>query len=167
MDKGIVRRRYRWKKFILRLSNSNFFNGISKSNLKRKILEQEASLIFQSLCGVKNFDNIKLKQQFNKNSGSPLRITDNNSNISFEKSSSFGRTQNSIPNKMNFFLFLKSFELLANKIYPEMSIDMSMESLINEKLDTIFKETFDTNTAKRNLLEMLTFLKREEIVIDY
>jgi len=148
-------------------SNSNFFNGISKSNLKRKISEQEVSLIFQTLCGMKNFDNIKLKQQFNKNSGSPLRITENNINVNFEKSSSFGRTQNSIPNKMNFFLFLKSFELIAHKIYPELSIDNALDSLINDKLEVIFKDTFETYTAKRSLLEMLTFLKREEIVRYY
>ena len=148
-------------------SNSNFLNGISKSNynLKRKISEQEASLIFQSLCGMKNFDNIKLKQQFNKNSGSPTRIIDSSSNVNFDKNSSIGRTQNTIPNKMNFFLFLKSFELLANKIYPELIINKAMEMLINEKLEAVFKETFETFTAKRSLLEMLTFLKRDEIVV--
>ena len=39
-------------------------------------------------------------------------------------------TSNNIPLKMDFYLFIKSFELLAAKLYPEMSLDSAVNSLL-------------------------------------
>jgi hypothetical protein len=151
-------------------STSNIKNLVpKKQKINGKIIESDISLIFLNLTGSKNFDNSeKIKNQFNKNKGYSQNIEECLATPNFNKTE-FGRKLSSksiIPMKLNFNLFLKSFESVAQKLYPEVPLDEAICLFFDNNLQDIIREHSDQNfiTVKKNLLEALSYLKREEIV---
>ena len=124
-----------YKKNISQIVNAN--------NYKDKINLGEASVIFLTLTNSSNFpSNLnKIRTQFDKNTGYK------NINIStyMEKTFSFDTKrenfiQKNVPNKMNLVLFIKSFELISTKLYPEMTLDDAVSNLLNKKIFPFIKE---------------------------
>lgn len=120
----------------------------SRKNVKEeKISESDASVIFYSLTGAKNFENTqKLKSQFDKNSGSKVTFGEFYSTAkSFDISSQLKLQQN-VPTKMDFFLFIKSFEVLAAKLYPERTLNDAFFKLYTNKIQPILPEKHIINS---------------------
>ena len=128
----------KYKKNISQLVNINSFK--EKGD---KINIGEASLIFFSLTSLNNFPSYsnKIKTFFDKNGGN----TNIDMDCYMQKTLSFDTKrdtfiQKNIPNEMNFVLFLKSFELISTRLYPEMTLDDAMANLLNKKILPFIKE---------------------------
>ena len=125
----------KYKKNISQIVNTN--------NFQDKISISEASLIFFSLTNSNNFpsNKNKIRTQFDKNTGNKSI----NMNSYIEKTFCFDTKrenyiQKNIPNKMNFILFIKSFEPISEKLYPEMSLDDAVSNLLNKKIIPFIQE---------------------------
>ena len=134
---------------------------VNTNNIQNKINIGEASLIFLSLTNYNNFpSNLnRIRTQFDKNTGYK------NINISsyMQKTFSFDNKRENfmkktIPNKMNIILFIKSFELIAAKLYPEMSLDDAFNNLLNRKIFPFIKgrkiDIIDSEEIKEALAKM-------------
>lgn len=140
----------------------------SRINKKEgKISEGEASVIFYSLTGPKNFDNTKkIKLQFDKNSGTQLNFGD-----TFQTAASFDiqtklKLQQNIPSKMDFFLFLKSFEVIAARLYPENTLNDAYFKLFTTKIQPILPENHLINSVEiQKVIEKLNTQKIKEFII--
>ena len=116
---------------------------VNINDKKGKINLGEASLIFFSLTNSNNFpSNLnKIRTQFDKNTG----YTKVNINSYTQKTFSFDKKRENfikknIPNKMNLVLFIKSFEFISEKLYPEMTLDDAMSNLLNKIIFPFIKE---------------------------
>ena len=98
--------------------------------INNKLNDKDVSVLFHTLTGVKNFDySEKIRSHFNKNKG-VMNYYDNCVSVPKIDRINLLMTSNNIPLKMDFYLFIKSFELLAAKLYPEMSLDSAVNSLL-------------------------------------
>lgn len=116
-----------YHKTITQLVNVNQNNG--------RLTESDANIIFFSLTGPKNFDNSsKIKHYFDRNSGYNGTFDENLSNsgkgIIIGKSENLKNNKMTIPLRMDFFLFVKSFELLAVRLYPNLGLNKAVVEFI-------------------------------------
>jgi hypothetical protein len=159
----------KYKSHYSKNSSSVINRSILKKNINGKVLESDISVVFLDLTGHKNFDSReKIKNHFDRNKGFTPNFNECISIPNINKIE-HGRKLSSkvvIPMKLNFNLFLRSFESLAMKIYPEVPLDEAIIQFFDNNLNAIIKEHSDHNliTVKKNLLEALSYLKREEIV---
>jgi hypothetical protein len=115
-----------YNKTLTHLVNSNHKTG--------KLTEIDGNIIFLSLTGPKNFDNTsKSKVQLSGNS--PYVVEENwvNSTKSFitvEKENNNKYLKVNVQYKMDFYLFVKSFELIATKMYPYAKLNEGVLELI-------------------------------------
>jgi hypothetical protein len=109
---------------------SNLTSPIRKKTgqmFKGKMIESEAFCIFSSLTGIKNFDtSTKYKNHFDKNRGFTPGIGESGRTTNIEKNSSLTSIKSNIPLRMEFNIFIKSFEMISLKMYPEMNLDDAM-----------------------------------------
>lgn len=101
-------------------------NSIKKGSLNKtngKLLEIDAQIIFNNLTGSVNFDkSLSIKTHFDKNKGLPTNWNETKvSKISINQS--LASSKLNCASRMDFNLFIKSFELIAKKIYPEKDLD--------------------------------------------
>ncbi len=142
-----------YRKNISQIVNTNKYTD--KMNLG------EASVIFLSLTNSNNFpSNLNnIRTQFDKNTG----YNNINMNSYISKTFSFDSKmhnfqQKNIPNKMNLILFIKSFELISTKLYPDMTLDDAVSNLLNKKILPFIKEKklniIDSEEIKNALTKM-------------
>lgn len=113
---------------------------------KGKLTETDASLIFQSLVGPKNNINKYPKEEINVNPFETKMLDNNKQTIILDRKT---QVKNNVSlNRLDFYLFIKSFEMLAMKYYP------------STKLNQAFKQFFETDLKK-------TFENRKSISIIY
>ena len=142
-----------YRKNISQIVNTNKYTD--------KINLGEASVIFLSLTNSNNFpSNLNnIRTQFDKNTG----YNNINMNSYISKTFSFDSKmhnfqQKNIPNKMNLILFIKSFELISTKLYPDMTLDDAVSNLLNKKILPFIKEKklniIDSEEIKNALTKM-------------
>jgi hypothetical protein len=106
-----------------------------------KFTESDAHIIFFTLTGPRNFDNsAKIKSQFDKNSGYLGFFDDNLSqgkSVYFDKTFNMKINKETAMLKMDFFLFVKSFELIASRLYPRFNLNKAVYDLF-EKVEILF-----------------------------
>jgi hypothetical protein len=159
-------------KFSSRSSRSNLIEPSRSQRLKTykgKISEEDVNIIFSSLTGMRNFDNtIKIKSHFNKNKGLSPDYSRSMLTPKMDKPEDIVSNKNMIPFKLNFELFLKSFHLIAEKLYPQSDSEASIKIFFDTYLSHIVKEDreFNNLNVKKTLLEALTFMKKEETVFN-
>ena len=150
-----------YKKNISKLVNTS-----KKIENKNKLNITEASLIFSSVTGPYNFPSYlsQIKNQFNKadeffNKGKNDFI---NKNEFFEpkKEANF---QKDVPNKMNFVLFIKSFELIAIKLYPKMLLDDAVLMFLDLKIDPMIYKRYRYNDKNDEIKKALEKMDNPEI----
>ncbi len=112
------------------LSNAFTKSFNKNSNFKApqgKLFESDINIIYLHLTGPKNFDNsLQIKNHFNKNYGFTGNFEGNLTKaIVIDKKENTPSDNPS--NKLNFLLFLKSFEFIAMKIFPELKLDDAVE----------------------------------------
>ena len=92
--------------------------------IKGKIIESEAFCVFCSLTGYQNFDNsVKIRTQFDQNKGFTHKIGETIKNTTMFKSNSLASNKTNVPMKMDFNLFIKSFEVISKKIYIDKTLN--------------------------------------------
>ena len=135
----------------------------ANAELCQKISIGEASVIFHTLTNSKNFpiytESIKL--QFDKNSGIDLNIGDSISKGRIFDKKLFLENQQNVPGKMDFMLFIKSFELIASKIYPDETLNDAVLLLLNKK---IFPSLPENNIINSNeVADAMEKIKNKDI----
>jgi len=113
--------------------------------VKGKMIDSEAFCIFSSLTGIKNFDtSAKYKNQFDKNRGFTPGLGESGRITNIEKNSSLTSIKTNIPLRMDFNIFIKSFEMISSKLYPDKSLDEAMlnflESIRKEEIVELIKD---------------------------
>jgi hypothetical protein len=135
----------------------------SGGTVSSKVKETDAEIIFNSLCGIRHFDMEKSKHYFNKNKGMIPRVNDHQFGAKLDNDrKSLAVNKSPIVNRMNFFLFLKSFEQLSHRLYPTEEVDAAVLKFMQQYLENLL--TKESTTLKRNILEQNAYLKRDEIV---
>jgi hypothetical protein len=105
------------------IANSYLING--------RLIESEAFCIFCTLTGHQNFDNTsKIKNYFNQNKGYATKIGEITNDIKMTRSKLLTTSKSNVPLKMDFNLFIKSFELLGKKIFPGKNLDEAVITFI-------------------------------------
>jgi hypothetical protein len=146
----------------------NRYNSSINSLSRGKLLESEVSIIFCDLTGNKNFPNSeKIKNQFDRNKGFTPNIEECISSPRFgHLNSKKVSIENTLPTKLNFNLFVKSFENLAIKLHPEMDLDDAVCYFMDQDIADLVKEHSDSNfnNSKKNILEALNYIRKEEFL---
>lgn len=108
-----------------KIASSYMING--------RLIESEAFCIFCTLTGHQNFDNTsKIKNHFNLNKGYAPKIGEITNDVKMARSKLLTTSKSNVPLKMDFNLFIKSFELLGKKIFPGKSLDESVITFIEK-----------------------------------
>jgi hypothetical protein len=106
-----------------KIANSYLING--------RLIESEAFCIFCTLTGHQNFDNTsKIKNYFNLNKGYAPKIGEITNDIKMTRSKLLTTSKSNVPLKMDFNLFIKSFELLGKKVFPFKNLDEAVITFI-------------------------------------
>jgi len=117
------------------IKNSSFYGPG-----ERKLNDSDVNIIYSVLMGPRHMDNTgKIKHYFDKNAGVSLGVNEGSKYAQFDKS----HGPNAFNGKMDFNMFIKSFELIANKLFPELRLSNAMQKLFNEVklLIKIFKSS--------------------------
>ena len=136
----------------------------ANAELCEKISIGEASVIFYTLTNSKNFpiytESIKL--QFDRNSGIDLNIGDSISKARIFDKKLFLENQENVPGKMDFMLFIKSFELISSKIYPNETLNDAVLLLLNKKIIPNLPERNIINSTE--VVNAFEKLKNKDII---
>lgn len=141
-------------------------HNLDNLNIK-KLLKSDVSLIFHYLSGMKNFDySKKFKNQFDKNSGYNPEF-ENSQKGPFYDSKTIMQTDKDLKvMKINFPLFLKSFELFSTKIYKNLNPSEALETFFDTTMRNFLNKRDDNTFSNKNTyLLSLNNLRRNEIVI--
>ena len=133
----------------------------SKENFREQISQGEASVVFFLLTNAKNFpDYIKnIKSQFDKNSGIDVNFGEQSK--SFNLNNRMNYENKNVPSKMDFVLFIKSFELLAAKLYPEKTLDEAVLNMFNNKIMPLFN--FEKIISSDKMKDALNKINNEDV----
>ena len=107
------------------------------------------NIIYSNLTGLKNFDkSYEIKNQFNKNYG--CFDGDRTKAVIFDKKELNKLNNIRIHYKLDFLLFLKSFEFIAGKLYPELNLEKSVEMFFKnvKNINKFFCEAFRQNSQQ-------------------
>ena len=154
------------------------FSPVKKLRVPRgMILESDVLVIFYNLTGKnflkkghKNFDNSeKIKSQFDKNIGMKVSI-DTNHNVYttlIDPSKSFKINHENCPLKMDFCLFIKSFEYVSKKLHPDVNLDHAFSLFLEKDIKKLTSKRKDQLFIdKKVITDKWNSLKRDEIVIN-
>jgi hypothetical protein len=168
-NKDAIKPKKKISKSVIRYSTGEDKNRHTQLSLDRKdfLTEMDASLIFSTLTGFKNFDKREsIKKQFDKNKGYTLKIGEGSQNTMIDKTNN----PNTIPLKLDFYLFIKSIELIACKLYSgdeTLNINDCMNIFIEKNVPTIiknFNEFYSNNISKSQIKELLSSIRTTDIV---
>ncbi len=159
---------------ITSLMNSNSSKKFSNNNYnpqELKLTLKDVAVMFYSLTGVKNFDfSEKIRSHFDKNKGILKEIESSNSGAKIDRNLNVMSTHN-IPFKMDLNLFIKSFELIALKLYPDKNLDAAVNIFLEKVMILIIKDikrllsNIEIVTDKSVFTNIYNSLQREDIVI--
>ena len=123
----------------------------------------EASVIFNTLTNSKNFSiyTESIKLQFDKNSGINLNVGDNLSKTRIFDKKLFLDNQQNVPGKMDFMLFIKSFELIAAKLYPDQTLNTAVKQVLEQKIFPILPK--ENIISANKLTEVMDKLNNKNI----
>ena len=137
-------------------------NASSKSSTG-KLSIGEASVIFYSLTNSKNFPlyTQSTKLQFDRNKGMNLNVGDNWSKTSIFDKKLFLENQHNVPGKMDFILFIKSFELIAAKLYPNNTLNQAVLKLLKTKIFPMLTESDIINS--KDIIDSMNKLEDQDV----
>lgn len=145
-----------YKRTLAKIVNSA--NDINNSNENCKLGESDVNVIFSLLTGPRNFDSsLYTKAQMDKNSGycTSFGTNANNTNNTMNPN---GSSSDVKMLRMNFKTFLKSFDLIACRLYPNEDRNTALSKVLNENIiPNLIPENFSamdmskSNISKSNL----------------
>jgi hypothetical protein len=98
---------------------------VNVSDMGGRLTESDIDIIFTMLTGPKNFENSKFKLDQENFGNTSQTVVIDKQNIM--KSSTSGVQQ-----RLDFFLFIKSFELIATKLFPKMNVNQAVLEFLNK-----------------------------------
>ena len=145
-----------YKKNVSRIVNTS-----RKMQNKKRLNISEVSLIFSSVTGSYNFPSYlnHIKNQFKENNDfEKMSLNDFTKKADYFEPKEEVNSQKDVPKKMNFALFIKSFELIAVKLYPKMLLDDAVLMFLELKIEPFIckRNNYDytKNEIKKALLKM-------------
>jgi hypothetical protein len=147
-----------------KLKISQMVNAESRyEDFEEQLSIGEAAVIFNTLTNSKNFPlyTESIKMQFDKNSGINLHIGDNLSKTRIFDKKLFLENQQNVPGKMDFMLFIKSFELIATKLYPDETLNVAVVEVLEKKIFPILPKKNIITVNK--LTEIMNKLQNEYV----
>ena len=145
-----------YKKNVSRIVNTS-----RKMQNKKRLNISEVSLIFSSVTGSYNFPSYlnHIKNQFKENNDfEKMSLNDFTKKADYFEPKEEFNSQKDVPKKMNFALFIKSFELIAVKLYPKMLLDDAVLMFLELKIEPFIckRNNYDytKNEIKKALLKM-------------
>ena len=145
---------------------SKIVNPSKKITNKKRLTLSEVSLIFSSVTGSYNFPSYlsKIKKQFNKID----ELYDRNNTDYIKKTDSFeprkdAHLEKDVPKKMNLALFIKSFELIASKLYPKILLDDAVLMFLDLKIQPFIYEIKKNSDKKKEIKKFLSKMEKPEI----
>ena len=147
-----------------KLKVSQMVNAESRyEDFEEQLSIGEAAVIFNTLTNSKNFPlyTESIKMQFDKNSGINLHIGDNLSKTRIFDKKLFLENQQNVPGKMDFMLFIKSFELIATKLYPDETLNVAVVEVLEKKIFPILPKKNIITVNK--LTEIMNKLQNEYV----
>ena len=144
-----------YKKNIAKLVNTS-----NKIRNKDKIKMTDASLIFSSVTGTYNYPSYlnSDKKLLNKID----EFNDNKKTASFEPKNN-AYLEKDFPKKMNFVLFIKSFELIASKLYPKILLDDAVTTFLELKIDPFIIKIKKINYKNTEIKKALNKVNNKDL----
>ena len=151
------------KFYKLKISQIVNANNSKNEDFEEQISIGEAAVIFNSLTNSKNFPiyTESIKMQFDKNSGINLSVGDNLSKTRIFDKKLFLENQQNVPGKMDLMLFIKSFELIGTKLYPEETLNTAVVQVLEKKIFPILPKKNIISANK--LTDIMNKLQNEDI----
>jgi hypothetical protein len=151
------------KFYKLKISQIVNANNSKNEDFEEQISIGEAAVIFNSLTNSKNFPiyTESIKMQFDKNSGINLSVGDNLSKTRIFDKKLFLENQQNVPGKMDLMLFIKSFELIGTKLYPEETLNTAVVQVLEKKIFPILPKKNIISANK--LIDIMNKLQNEDI----
>jgi hypothetical protein len=158
---ALTKEEINYKKYISKIVNTS-----DKSKKKDKINMTEASLIFSTVTGAYNFPSYfsGIKKQLNiKDEFYTKHIKDYiKKTYSFEPKKDIN-LEKDVPKKMNFVLFIKSFELIASKLYPNLLLDDAMSTFLDLKIEPFYIKIKKINFKNKEIPKAFDKMENPEI----
>jgi len=128
-------------------------------------LESEIELIFEKITGIKNFNNAdRIKAQFDQNKG--IILGWDKASMIIDQTNRVKSNTANVPHRMDFCLFVKSFELIGKKLHPERNLDQAFVIFIEKDIRKLLTENEHgpVFTEKRKINDLLFNLRKGESV---
>ena len=158
---ALTKEEIKYKKYISKIVNTS-----DQSKKKDKINMTEASLIFSTVTGAYNFPSYfsGIKKQLNiKDEFYTKHIKDYiKKTYSFEPKKDIN-LEKDVPKKMNFVLFIKSFELIASKLYPNLLLDDAMSTFLDLKIEPFYIKIKKINFKNKEIPKAFDKMENPEI----
>jgi hypothetical protein len=98
---------------------------VNVSDMGGRLTESDIDIIFTMLTGPKNFQNSKFKLE-NENFGTGALT------VIIDKQNLMKSSKSGVQQRLDFFLFIKSFELIATKLFPRMNVNQAVLEFLNK-----------------------------------
>ena len=144
-----------YKKNIAKIVNTS-----NKIRNKDKIKMTDASLIFSSVTGSYNYPSYLSsdKKSFNKID----EFNDIKKTASFEPKNNI-YLEKDFPKKMNLVLFIKSFELIASKLYPKILLDDAVTTFLELKIEPFIIKIKKINYKNTEIKKALNKVNNKDL----
>ena len=130
---------------------------------KGKLTITDATLIFQSLTGPKNTKKEYTKDELLNKDSIDVRLKDSNNSCVIDRKTNL-KTQSS-GNRLDFFLFIKSFEMLAMKFYPNSKLNYAFKQFLLIDMKGVLDNRRNISVLySQEMLHTIKALKDEKIV---
>ena len=146
------------------LDNKNNIIRGDKKTTTIKLTKNDIYIMFNDICGIKNFDFSKsIRYQFKDNSSNIIDFSEckNYVNLSDRK---YSNSKDVKIQRLNFSLFIKSFEYLAKKIYPDLSNESSFIKFFQDYIINFIRKKSQFS-LKKKIISSFEKLKTDDIVM--
>jgi len=117
------------------------------------------------VTGIKNFNNTdKIKAQFSQNKGIILEWDKSANNTIIDHSNRVKANTSNVPHRMDFCLFVKSFELIGRKLHPERNLDQAFVIFVEKDIKKLLAENDQIFTEKRKINDLLFNIRKGESI---
>lgn len=151
---------------FLKFYKDNIFS-LKNEGREHELEETDVLIIFITLTGFYNYySSDKLKTMFNNNSGYVTPFGELYNNKTFiDKSKILQGNKENIALKVDFNLFIKSFEFSARRMYPNLNNEEAFKTFLEKDLQKVRKNEGVFMQEKKDVLERLESVKEEELTV--
>lgn len=135
--------------------------ALAVDSVKGKLTETDVSLIFQHLTGPKNLE--KMNSTIDKNKGVSVSFLDSQG-ITIDKNNKIKTSHNSLLHRLDFYLFIKSFEIICLKLHPNAKLNSAFKHFLEEDLREILAKRKEISVLYSNkMLQAVKEIKNPSV----